>query len=122
MLSTGDGFRTTHRAYSFPANIVNVQFTSAEDGWAAGMGQNCGNAACPTAVFRTVDGGLRWTEVAPPPQPTGALARVPGGPYYGLGTPSDLSAVLESGNGRTWRIVGHLPPQAARGLRAERLK
>ena len=115
VLSTTNGFRTTRVAYAFSGvSIGSVQFTRDQVGWADGTGLFCGDgASCPTVVYRTDDGGYQWKMTAKPIQPNGTLAGVPGGGYYAIGTPLDPTAVLVSSNGRTWRIVGHLPPQAS---------
>ncbi|MDA8345013.1 MAG: hypothetical protein M0Z66_05970 [Thermaerobacter sp.] len=115
VLSTTNGFRTTRVAYTFRGvSLRSVQFTSDQVGWAVGAGLFCGDGvACPPVVYRTDDGGYHWKMTSESIQPNGTLAGVPGGGYYAIGTPLDPTAVLASSNGRTWRIVGHLPLQAS---------
>ena len=56
ILATSDGGRTWTRQYSGPADLGQVDFTDAADGWAVG----------PGALLRTVNGGATWTALGEP--------------------------------------------------------
>ncbi len=116
---TRDGFRTTRVVYAFHGvSLDAIQFAGSKEGWAVGAGLWCGPTPCPTVVYHTTDGGLSWSMLPTSVAPIGTVAGVGGGGYYAIGAPTDPTAVLASPNGRSWRIVGHLPAAASANVAA----
>jgi len=94
---TGDGGRTWHmlRTVGFAPDPSSMVIPSAE-GWAASS----------TALLRTVDAGLDWTQVLPPPSPVNGIDFLSLKLGVGWGTLADPSALLVTRDGgRTWRQV-----------------
>ena len=94
---TGDGGRTWHllRTAGFAATPTSMVIPSAK-GWAVSS----------TAVLRTVDAGLDWTQVVPAPSPVNGIDFVSSRMGFGWGTIADPGVLLAtSTGGRTWRQV-----------------
>ena len=94
---TSDGGRTWHllRTAGFAATPTSMVIPSAK-GWAVSS----------TAVLRTVDAGLDWTQVLPASSPVNGIDFVSSRMGFGWGTIADPGALLATSNGgRTWRQV-----------------
>lgn len=78
-----------------------VDFTSAQHGWAIGLSLNNGDY-----LLRTDDGGNTWTQVYPKLTPTQDISFVDGQTGFGLGTLSDFGALLgTTDGGRSFQTI-----------------
>ena len=102
---TTDGGKTWTGANQGNWSILQVNLVSATDGWALSdrpQGRNF--------LVHSTNGGQSWTQVLPAPYPSADLSFVSPEIGFGVGLPSDPSAVLGTTDGGwTWSQVSELP-------------
>lgn len=86
-------------------SVVEVDFTSAQHGWAVGTDPGHG-AYCGDYLMHTVDGGKTWTQVFPEIGPAEDISFLDNGHGFGLGQLSDHGALLYTADGGdTWQNI-----------------
>lgn len=82
-------------------SVLEVDFVSAQQGWAVGTALNQGDY-----LTRTTDGGQTWTQVYPRLSPTQGITFVDNQHGFGLGELADAGALLYTADGGdTWQQI-----------------